>query len=461
MIYALLRAVAGIALRWYYAAVTASGVDRIPRRGPLLVVVNHPNALVDALVVGWVLPRRLLLTAKATLFANPIADRLLRWTGVVPLRRAQDAQPGSGPLAVARNTESFRAVSDRLGAGGAVLIFPEGKSHDEPALAPMRTGAARIALEASRQAGVKGLVVLPIGLHFERKEQPGTRVLAQVGDAIAMDEWRAADAQAPVAELTQEIDRRLRAVTLNFASRDEASRMTALAGSLARLFADAEPSLGTTPSLEREVALARYLERARGALGAGDESLHRRADDFVERLVAFERELDERGIAFQDLSIGTGVLAGTRFVLREGGLVAIAGPVALWGAANHYLPFHAARALAMRRVESASDPAMRTIVAGAALVLLFYGMQTLVVGSVLGAFAAVLYAASLPVAAEVNFALGARLARARRRAHAYIRFRRVAGEQERLRAELAAIRHEALSLDASLDARAAAGERSA
>lgn len=453
MIYALLRAVAGLALRWYYRSIDVSGMARVPRRGPVLLVVNHPNALVDALVVGWVLPRRILLTAKATLFTNPLAAWLLRAIGVVPLQRASDVQAGRGALDPSRNAESFRAVNDRLRAGGAVLIFPEGKSHDEPSLAEIRTGAARIALEASRQAGVRGLVVVPIGLHFERKERPSTRVLAEVGDPIAMDCWTASADRTAVGELTAEIERRMRAVTLNFDTHAEASATTSLAASLADLLADPEvPDLAAVPPLEHEVALARYLADARRVIG--EQPLRGRAEAFVARLTTFRSDLGARGVTLADVAVQTGVGSGARFVAREAALLALAGPIALWGSLNHYLPFHLARGIAMRRVESASDPAMRTIVAGTALVLAFYGAQTAIVWRLLGTTTALAYAISLPVAAELDFALGARLARARERARAYLRFRRDPAEQRRLRAELAWLRAEAASLDADLTATA-------
>lgn len=454
MIYALLRAVAGVALRWYYRSIDASGMTRIPRRGPVLLVVNHPNALVDALVVGWVLPRRMLLTAKATLFANPIAGWLLRRVGVVPLQRASDVAAGARAPDPTRNAESFRGVSDRLRAGGAVLIFPEGKSHDEPSLAAIRTGAARIALEASRQAGVRGLRVVPIGLHFERKERPSTRVLAQVGDPIVMDAWRPRDEASAVTELTADIEERLRAVTLNFDTHDEVAATTSLAASLAALLVDDDlPDLGSVPPLDREVALARYVATARRWLD--DDALRARAEQFVARLEVFESELRARGMLLADLDVETSVGSGAWFVVREGALLAVGGPIALWGSVNHFAPFHLARAVAMRRVESASDPAMRTIVAGAALVLLFYALQTALVWRLLGGIAALVYAVSLPVAAELDFLLGARVARARERARAYLRFRRDPEEQRRLRAERAWLRREAAGLEAALDQTAA------
>src|SRR3954470_19026984 len=129
--YALLRAIAGVALRWYYRDIHVEGVDRIPRRRPLLLVVNHPNALVDALLVGWVMPRRVMITAKSTLFSNPIAGALLRFLGVLPLRRAKDEVPGER-VDPTRNRGTFETVHRALRGRGTVLIFPEGKTHDEP-----------------------------------------------------------------------------------------------------------------------------------------------------------------------------------------------------------------------------------------------------------------------------------------------------------------------------------------
>src|SRR5215211_1855078 len=172
--YALLRAIAGVALRWYYRDIQVEGLPRIPRGSPLLLVVNHPNALVDALVVGWVVPRRVLITAKATIFRNPLAGWFLRHLGVVPLRRASDEARAGGRIDPSRNRDTFQAVHDALRRDGTVLIFPEGKSHDEPSLAPLKTGAARMALQA-REAGVIGLAIVPIGLTFERKDAPRTR----------------------------------------------------------------------------------------------------------------------------------------------------------------------------------------------------------------------------------------------------------------------------------------------
>src|SRR4051812_20959488 len=163
MLYRILRVIAAIALRWYYAEISVQGAARAPRAGPLLVVANHPNALIDPLLVGTTLPRRVLLTAKATLFENAALSALLHAVGVVPLRRAKDEEgSGQGESSRSRNAEAFRAVTGALRDGGAVLIFPEGISHDAPAIAPLRSGAARIVLQAHAE-GVRGIQLLAVG----------------------------------------------------------------------------------------------------------------------------------------------------------------------------------------------------------------------------------------------------------------------------------------------------------
>ena len=189
MLYRILRAAARVALRWYYGDIIVQGGERIPPRGPLVIASNHPNALVDALLVSTTLRRPVRLTAKATLFEHPLLAPVLRAVGVVPLRRAKDELAArrsgavSGAPSIGRNAESFQQVTAALVQGGAVLVFPEGISHDEPALAPLKTGAARMALAAS-EAGADGLRLLPLGLIFERKEAPRSRVLVRVGEPI-------------------------------------------------------------------------------------------------------------------------------------------------------------------------------------------------------------------------------------------------------------------------------------
>ena len=211
MIYRVLRWIAGIALHWFYRDIRIVGDEKIPGRGPLLIAVNHQNALVDSLIAGWIMPRPITITAKATLTNNQLIATLFRIVGVVPLRRVNDeSQKRNGaPQDPSRNRGAFSEIQRILKNRGAVLIFPEGKSHNAASLEPLRTGLARLAIQARDEQKVDGLQILPVGLIFEDKGTPGSVVSVRVGAPIEMDAWAG---DGPL-ELTSEIARRLRSVS--------------------------------------------------------------------------------------------------------------------------------------------------------------------------------------------------------------------------------------------------------
>lgn len=191
------RWLGGIALHWFYADIIVAGRERIPREGPLLVAMNHQNALVDALLAMWVVPRDVRITAKATIAANPLGALLVRSLGIISLRRSSD----EGMVVDRnRNERAFASIEDALRCGEVVLMFPEGRSHSDPGISLLKTGLARAALRA-RRSGVEGARIVPIGAAFADKAQPGTDAALVVGELIDVDAWPDDDPHALTTEL--------------------------------------------------------------------------------------------------------------------------------------------------------------------------------------------------------------------------------------------------------------------
>jgi len=242
MIYGLLRWFTGIALHWFYSSVRVKGRERIPAHSPVILATSHHNALVDGLIAGWIVPRRLTITAKATLVDNFVIRWLFRALGVIPLRRRADEQKknATADIDTSRNTSAFESILDTLAGGGMVLIFPEGKSHSEPALAPLKTGIARIAFEARDTRGIRGLQIVPLGLSFQDKGNPGSAVLAEVGEPILMDSLEIQDVDA----LTAEVAKRLTAVSLRSLPLPDEGKSIAGRSAAARPFVSAAAAWG-------------------------------------------------------------------------------------------------------------------------------------------------------------------------------------------------------------------------
>ena len=451
MLYQLLRRTAAIALRWYYSDVTVQGPERVPRDGPLLIVANHPNALIDPLLVGTAVPRRVLLTAKATLFERPALGWLLRAVGVVPLRRAKDEarETATLPIVPDRNAQAFAQVTVALRARQVVLLFPEGISHDDPMLAPLKSGAARMALQAHGD-GVAGLRLLPIGLVFEEKERPASRVLVRIGEVLDLDAWLATHAPEPH-ELTEALEARLRAVTLNFASPERAARAVHLARVLVSLVG--APSIDQPTSLDAEATTALRIDAAVGALADASPRVTAAADALVSRLDEIDHELRHRGIHLADVRISTRLPDAAAFVAREGPLAFLAGLAILLGWATHWIPLRAARAVAMRSLthdSSRDQPAMRTILFGLLAVVLWYVAQFVVLAHLAGPLVAVGWLGVTFAAAHALRLRGGRLRRALRRARSFLALRADSSLQPRLVAAVDALLEDARALERAL-----------
>src|SRR5262249_39033472 len=145
--YDILRLVARFWIWFLFREVAVRAADRVPPTGPVLLCINHPNNLIDSLLVGAVLPRKVHYLANASLFGNRLLARFLFRAGVIPVYRRQDS-PGRPD----RNAATFIASREALHAGHVLAIYPEGTTHAETRVQRIKTGAARIALdyEASR-----------------------------------------------------------------------------------------------------------------------------------------------------------------------------------------------------------------------------------------------------------------------------------------------------------------------
>ena len=318
-----LSRLASFAVRTFYRLEVSGG--RVPRRGPVLLVANHPNSLMDPAVVAAVAGRPVRFLAKAPLFRDPLLGWLVRGSGSIPVYRRQD-----DAAQLARNDETFRAVHRALAEGSAVGIFPEGTSHSEPSLVPIRTGAARMALGGAALAE-GAFPIVPVGLVFREKAVFRSDALAVVGEPVAWEdlaESGEADAAA-VRALTARIDEALHAVTVNLDRWEDAPLVeTAEAVFAAELPHDPSPAARVARVREATSGLARMRRERPGEW-----------EPLAREVRAHARTLRLLGMTPAQLRADVGLAEAGRWTLRQLGVLRLLLPVAALGVVLFYLPY--------------------------------------------------------------------------------------------------------------------------
>jgi glycerol-3-phosphate O-acyltransferase/dihydroxyacetone phosphate acyltransferase len=320
----LLRAAWLALIRLYYREIAVSGAP--PADGPVILVANHPNGLLDPLVLCIGVGRPVAFLAKSTLFSNPIARQILGAFSAIPVYRAKEAD-------TAKNDATFIRARNLLGAKGWLALFPEGISHDEPELQPLKTGAARIAL----QSRAPGLRVVPVGMLYEDKEVFRTRVALTFGTPIEVTPLPADVEPSPeaVRALTARISDGLSAVMLEADNREIWRGLVAVA---AWTSADGGRDM---------VALDLRARTLAAAYRALDEREPERIVAVVDATRHFVRLLDAVGVAdpFALEARRAGLAPSPLLVLLPLLLLA---PVALVGAVLAWVPYRLVKPLALR-----------------------------------------------------------------------------------------------------------------
>ncbi len=343
MLYRAFRGVVRLLLSLFYR-IEVQG-DLAPE-GPVIFVGNHPNGLVDPGLVFALVQRRITFLAKAPLFRIPLVAQMLKVVGALPVYRRQD-----DPTQVGRNEGTMAAASAALESGGAITLFPEGKSHSEPQLAELKTGCARIALAAAKRGA--RVRIVPIGFVYEQKQLYRSRVRIDVGpplDVAPYLERAKTDEPGAVRELTEQIATELRRLTLNL-DRWEDLPAVETAEALSALRAGTE---------------ARDLERLR-AFAAGMQLLRdeqpERFDRLRDRVMSFRRRLDLLRVRPEHLKVEYRPDVVARFVAKNLFALLLGLPLFVLGMALFVLPYQIPwLAAAVFRVERDVEATVKLLV---------------------------------------------------------------------------------------------------
>lgn len=190
MLYRLLKILIGIGIRLYYREIKVKNREYLENDGPMIIIANHPNTLMDAWIIGQICKQPIYFLAKGTFFNTRLKRAILNSLNMIPINRTVDKKTDG-----VNNDSSFEACYKVLESGKTLVIFPEGNSQLERQLRQLKTGTARIALEVeNRNEGKLKLKVVPMGLFYSKAEKFRSSVLINIEQGLFvtdyLDEYR-------------------------------------------------------------------------------------------------------------------------------------------------------------------------------------------------------------------------------------------------------------------------------
>jgi 1-acyl-sn-glycerol-3-phosphate acyltransferase len=402
---------------WFlFKAVEVRHPERVPDRGPVLLCINHPNNLIDSLLVAAAMRRKVHYLATAALFRHSPMAAFLRRCGAIPVYRHQD-----DPDKMDRNVEMFAACLEALRQGRLIGIYPEGTTHAEGRVQRIKSGAARIALayEAERPSrGADELAVIPVGLSYEARKSFRGRVLVAFGTPVPVAPHKPTYREDPakaVDALTTRLQWAMEAQVIHADRIDAAD----LARAVEELYGG---------ELVRQLQSERGLQRGeidplRLSRAIDDAVTHfktrepERVERLWQRIQGYRAMLAEYRIRDQAVQaqLGGALEGRARRRLRASGFAVLGLPIFAYGLAASALPYFVPRWLSRWLARKETDYATVRLLASIVAFPLAWGLETWLVWRWGGFRGAAVFAVSLPLSGVVAYHYWAGLGRLRSR----------------------------------------------
>lgn len=367
-LYSSLRRAFRQGIRFFFLDIQRSGESNIPAHGATIFASNHPNSIMDTLVLGSEVPRTIHYLARSGLFRNPVVGALLRGAGAIPIRRRQDLKDPSASMS---NDDAFAAAYELLTGGDVLGIFPEGQNAPTRFVRDIKTGCARIGLGAEAAAGFSlDLRIIPVGLNYEDRDRFLSKVLVRFGEPIELRAYEARYAEDPSAaarEVTDRLQDAMRGVAthVNEQRVDLVEAIDVLAGE--RIADDVAPSLDlrtfderlTQRALGRGKQKAPLDERFQVKQWIADAAEHfaeheparlQKLEDDVGR---YQTHLERLRLREDFAERSAETLSTRRESIRLMLYAVLLSPIALYGLVHNFVPFRLTRRFALAAPEEA------------------------------------------------------------------------------------------------------------
>ncbi len=167
IIYPLLRLWVKLGLRLFYRKISLINKEFANTEGAAIYCANHPNTLLDALLLTAFVSGRPWFLVRADIFKKPGLAKFFHNLHMFPVYRVRD-----GYSSLKKNDLIFEECKEVLQKGGKVILFPEGSHSAEPKVRKFQKGVDRL-LELAQDCNPK---LYNVGLLYQAPSKIFTKV---------------------------------------------------------------------------------------------------------------------------------------------------------------------------------------------------------------------------------------------------------------------------------------------
>lgn len=251
--YCFFKTLVKIGFALFYQKTIIQNKEYLSTKGPLILAANHPNGMMDPLNIALNSNRMVHFLAKSQLFTSTFTNWFFSTFYCIPVGRPDFSK--DKPI---DNNKSFEKCYQHFDEKGCLFVAPEGTSCDIRRILPLKTGAARIALQAEAEKDFKvGIQVVVSGITYVDQGSFWSTQYISSSSPFEIADFKvhyATDPILAVQELTERIRNKLIELTINL----EKDEQLPFFESVIRYF---NPDIEKQPKLfyEKGIELAKNL----------------------------------------------------------------------------------------------------------------------------------------------------------------------------------------------------------
>ncbi len=171
-------------LFFYTKNIKINGSQNIPKDGAVLFTANHPNGLIDPILIATHIKRKTHFLVRAAVFKKTIVAYFFDLLGMMPVYRIRD-----GIKQLSKNEAIFNKCEQLLSKNKTLLIFPEGSHNRKRSIRPLSKGFTRIIFQTLDKHPKTKLYVVPVGITYQNSSKYPSKIALSFGTPIETNSY--------------------------------------------------------------------------------------------------------------------------------------------------------------------------------------------------------------------------------------------------------------------------------